>query len=43
MDYEISTYRYINRYSHTEDVDDILREYEVDKIIKEMRKYETNY
>lgn len=43
MAYEIAAYRYPNRYSHTEDVDDILREYEVDKIIKEMRNYETDY
>ena len=43
MAYEIATYRHSNRYSHIEDVDDILREYEVDKIIKEMRKYGTNY
>lgn len=43
MAYEITVYRYPNRYSHTEDVDDILREYEVDKIIKEMRNYETDY
>lgn len=43
MAYEIATYRRSNRYSHIEDVDDILREYEVDKIIKEMRKYGTNY
>ena len=42
MAYEIATYRHSNRYSHIEDVDDILREYEVDKIIKEMRKYGTN-
>ena len=39
MAYEIATYRH----SNIEDVDDILREYEVDKIIKEMRKYGTNY
>lgn len=36
MAYEIATCRYPNRYSHTEDVDDILREYEVDKILKEI-------
>lgn len=38
MAYEIATYRHSNRYSHIEDVDDILREYEVDKIIKEIEK-----
>lgn len=43
MAYEIATRRYPDRYSHTEDVEDILREYEVDKFIKEMRKYETDY
>lgn len=43
MAYEIATYRYPNKYSHTEDIEDILREYEVDKIIKEMKKYETDY
>lgn len=36
MAYEIAAYRYPNRYSHIEDVGDILREYKVDKILKEI-------
>ena len=38
MAYEIAKYKYPNKYSHTEDIEEILKEYEVNKIIKEIKE-----
>ena len=38
MAYKIAAYRYPNRYSYEEDVENILKEYKVDKILKEVKR-----